>query len=116
MFTHDDIKALARDLFGTEPDHPFADDGFTYTLRQPDHGKWYAVGMRVKREVIGLPGDGLVDIVNVKADPNKVPSLTKKLGIPLSVKLLPNLKFGGLRSLYGLFKQVQEPSCQPNSV
>ncbi len=37
-------------------------------------------------------------------------------GEPLSVKLLPNLKFGGLRSLYGLFKQVQEPSCQPNSV
>ena len=81
MFTHDDIKALARDRFGTEPDHPFADDDFTYTLRQPDHGKWYAVGMRGTREVIGLPGDGLVDIVNVKADPNIVPSLTKKLGI-----------------------------------
>lgn len=58
------------------------------------------------------------------ADPNQVERVIQKVidyqsgtdEKPLSVKLLPNLKFGGLRSLYGLFKQVQEPSCQPNSV
>ena len=39
-------------------------------FRHADNQKWFCIVMDVKRENLGLPGDGIVDIVNVKvADP-----------------------------------------------
>ena len=37
-------------------------------FRHEDNKKWFALVMDVRREKLGLPGDGWVDIVNVKVD------------------------------------------------
>lgn len=43
-------------------------------------GKWYAIIMRVKRQILGLDGEGFVDVMNVKCDPILVGSLRMKNG------------------------------------
>ncbi len=52
--------------YGTSPDYPFDEDFETAVLRHADNLKWYAIVMRVSRRKFGLPGDEVVDVVNMK--------------------------------------------------
>ena len=53
--------------YGTEADYPWSDGNAV--LRHRGSGKWYAVILEVRREKLGLPGEGSVHVVNVKCDP-----------------------------------------------
>ena len=53
--------------YGTEPDYPWFDN--SAVLRHRENNKWFGLIMEVGRDKLGLPGDGLVDILNVKCDP-----------------------------------------------
>lgn len=71
--------AWAQDAYGAEPDYPWHDPNAV--LRHRSSRKWYAVVMEVKRGKLGLPGDGLVDVVNVKCDPLLSGALRQQRGI-----------------------------------
>ncbi len=62
------ILSLARERYGTEAEYLFARyPGFS-VLRHPNQ-KWYGVIMDLPRQKLYLPGEGMVDALNVKCDP-----------------------------------------------
>ena len=65
--TRQQIFTYAKTKYGTEPDYPWSDTNAA--LRHRDNRKWYGLVMEVGREKLGLSGDGLVDVLNVKCDP-----------------------------------------------
>ena len=52
-----------------QPDFPWMDTPEAGVLRHADTRKWFGLLMRVPARCIGRPGDDLIDILNVKADP-----------------------------------------------
>lgn len=72
-----DVFELIRNKYGTEPDYPW--DDWDAVLRHKENGKWYGVIMEVKGSRLGLSSERIVDILNVKADPELISTL-----LPLS--------------------------------
>lgn len=64
--------------YATTPDYPWFDNNAV--LRHVDNKKWYGLVMEVKRDKLGLSGDGVVDVVTVKCDPMLGASLRMKEG------------------------------------
>ena len=69
------ILKFAKENFGDELE--FLWDGFPKdaVLRRKDSGKWYALFVELKREKLGLDGDGEVDIAVIRALPDTVATL-----------------------------------------
>lgn len=76
--TRQEVFDYARQRYGTEPDYPWMDTNAV--LRHADNKKWYAVILEVRREKLGLDGDGMLDVLNVKCDPILIGSLRLKPG------------------------------------
>lgn len=68
----------AKERYGTNPDYPWND--WNCVLRHKDNNKWYALIMEVPERKLGLAGDRIVDILNVKCDPILIGSLRMKPG------------------------------------
>ncbi len=71
---------LAREQYGTEAEYLWARTPGFGVLRHPN-GKWYAVVMDIPKSKIGLPGDELIDVMNVQVDPVMSGSLRANLSI-----------------------------------
>ncbi len=67
--TKDSFLQYAAETFGAAPEYPWADTPDAFVLRHTGNRKWFAVGMAVRRDRLGLPGEGTVDVVDVKCDP-----------------------------------------------
>lgn len=65
--TRQEVFSWCKQQYGTEPEYPWND--WNVVLRHTDNQKWYGLIMEVGRNKLGLPGDGEVDILNVKSDP-----------------------------------------------
>ncbi len=74
------VFELAREHYGTEAEYLWARTPNFGVLRHPN-GKWYAVVMDIPRSRLGLPGDGLIDVMNVQVDPVMSGSLRAATGI-----------------------------------
>ncbi len=79
--TKDTFLQFAADRFGASPEYPWADLPDAFVLRHAGNGKWFAVGMSVRRDRLGLAGGGAVDVVNVKCDPMMSGSFLTQPGI-----------------------------------
>lgn len=73
-----EIFAWCRRQYGTEPDYPWKDRNAV--LRHTDNNKWYGVVLEVERGKLSLPGDGMVDVLNLKCDPILIGSLRTQPG------------------------------------
>lgn len=80
FINRDVILNYALSTYGTEPEYPWESSPDNAVLRNMMSGKWYAIVMRVKRQILGFDGDGFVDVMNVKCDPILVGSLRLKNG------------------------------------
>ncbi len=65
----DEIIQYAVDQLGAEPERPWAKYPNNIVLRHVGNRKWYALFMDVERKRLGLPGEGSVDILDIKCDP-----------------------------------------------
>lgn len=65
------IAAWIFDAFGEKPDFPFKDDKADGTFRLSGTRKWYAVVLLVEKAKVGLQGEGKVEVLNLKADPEE---------------------------------------------
>ncbi len=74
------VFELAREQYGTQAEYLWARSPSFGVLRHPN-GKWYAVVMDIPRSKIGLPGDGLISVVNIQVDPVMSGSLRATTGI-----------------------------------
>ena len=77
----DDILKYAAKMYKTQPEYLWARDPNYAVLRRSDNRKWYGIIMDVPRVRLGLAGDGVVDILNVKCDPGLYSLLDKRDGI-----------------------------------
>ena len=63
-FVFDYIKKKYKIL----PDYPWMKYDDNAVFRHGDNRKWFALVMGVKREKLGLSGEGCVDVMNLKVD------------------------------------------------
>ncbi len=76
------IVGHVEEEYGVIPDFPFSDDDVTGVLRHTDTAKWFAIIMPVKMKTLFHNGDETpVDVMNLKACPDKVPELIKRPGV-----------------------------------
>lgn len=68
MTGREQIYEYVRKKYKTSPEYLWRRYPGYGVLRHDDNRKWFALVMDVPREKLGLPGDDLVDVVNVKVD------------------------------------------------
>ena len=61
------IFAYIKKKYKAVPEYPWGEDDGA-VLRHSDNRKWFALVMNVGRKKLGLPGDGRVDVVNLKIE------------------------------------------------
>lgn len=76
--SREELLSWIADSFGVAPEYPW--DDRNAVLRHGSNRKWFAAVLEVGREKLGLPGDGVVDVVNVKCDPRMIGSLLTQPG------------------------------------
>ena len=76
--TREEVFTWCKMQYGTEPDYPWADPNAV--LRHRDTRKWYGLVMEVARDRLGLPGEGTIQILNVKCESLLIGSLREKPG------------------------------------
>lgn len=87
LFASDQANRIAEriaDDFDVTPDYPWEQSQYqSYgVFRHTDNSKWFALIMNVKRHVLLKNGDeNTVDIINLKADSERIEELTENNGI-----------------------------------
>ncbi len=74
------IFAYAQERYGSRPEYLWKRDPTSAILRNSRNRKWYAVFMQVSRDRLGLEGTKTVDVMNVKADPERIALLAQANG------------------------------------
>ena len=80
MVSRESVLAYAREQYGADEQRLWAKYPLHAVVRHGERGKWFGVIMDVARERLGLDGEGVVDVLVVKADPMLVPALLDRPG------------------------------------
>ena len=73
--TRSELEAHILETYDVRPDHPFPRDEESGVFRHRDSRKWFALIMRVPYRTVGIPREGLADVLNIKCDPLLIGSL-----------------------------------------
>ena len=73
------VLNFASEQYGTEPEFLWASYP-DYAVLRHRNGKWYGVVMDVPREKLGLSGQGGVDVLNVKYEPDMIGAFRQRDG------------------------------------
>ena len=65
----EEIFKYVQKQYGTVPEYLWSKSPDSVVLRHKN-GKWYAIFMTVEKSKLGLEGNDLVDIMDVKCDPD----------------------------------------------
>lgn len=76
----ENVLKWALDTYGSMPESLWARTPEDVVLRHENNKKWYAILMKVKRLVLGLDGDEIIDIINVKCDTLQIDFLSQQKG------------------------------------
>lgn len=76
----EELEKYIREQYGAEPDHPWRDSPEYAVFRHAGNRKWFALIMEVPKNKLGLPGKGLLSVVNLKCGPLLTGSLRGKAG------------------------------------
>ena len=74
------ITAYVQNRFSAEPEFLWAKYPNYAVFRHPSTRKWFAVFMDVPKSKLGLPGDGTVDILDVRCSELMIGSLLSEKG------------------------------------
>lgn len=74
-----EIFEYVKKQYGTIPEYLWSSSPDSAVLRH-QNGKWYAVIMNVERSKLGLDGDGTVEIIDVKCDPEMTGMIIQTYG------------------------------------
>lgn len=107
--------------FGIEPEYPWGDNNAV--LRHRENRKWFAAVLEVGRDKLGLSGEGMVDVANVKCDPLLIGSLLTQPGFHrayhmnkekwLSIRLDGSVEESQVRLLVSLSYDLTSPKKKP---
>ncbi len=74
------IRYIAE-TYGAAPEYLWSDSPDACIFRHKSNRKWFAIIMNVSRAKLGLPGEGSVDLMNMKCGPLLSGSYLGKEGI-----------------------------------
>lgn len=74
-------KFIHQNFGGIAQDYPWADSPEYTVFRHADNHKWFALIMTVQYATIKVNQTGMVDILNLKSDPDLIDDLIKTPGI-----------------------------------
>ena len=75
----EEIFEYVKKQYGTIPEYLWSSSPDSAVLRH-QNGKWYAVIMNVEKSKLGLDGDGTVEIIDVKCDPEMTGMIIQTYG------------------------------------
>lgn len=78
--TRPELEAYIAETYNADPDYPWEDSPDAAVFRHGNNRKWFALVMNVSKSKLGLPGEGSVDIVNLKCDPIMLGSMLLEPG------------------------------------
>ena len=62
------MTAYMKKKYKVSPEYPWAKYDSNAVFRHDDNKKWFALMMNVRKDKLGLSGEGFVDVVNLKID------------------------------------------------
>ena len=74
-----EIFEYVKNQYGTIPEYLWSSSPDSAVLRH-QNGKWYAVIMNAEKSKLGLNGDGTVEIIDVKCDPEMTGMIIQTYG------------------------------------
>ena len=77
----DEFIAYTEETYSVTAEHPFPDDTVTTVFRHGENRKWFAIVMTIPKSKLGLSADGMIDVVNVKCDPEVIYSFHSEPGM-----------------------------------
>lgn len=80
MVDREAIRRYAEDNFNTKTERLWAKSPNHEVLRHGHNRKWYAIIMDVKKCKVGLEGDEMIDVLDIKCDTNMVSFLALQKG------------------------------------
>lgn len=75
-----DFEGLVSDQFGIDPENPWPEHPGHRVFRHSRNNKWFALLMDVPKAKLGLSGEGSIDVVNLKCDPDLIQILRQQEG------------------------------------
>lgn len=78
-----DRRELERYILETYPaqaDRPWLEYPGHQVFRHSANRKWFVLAMTLSRDKLGLPGEGTVEAVNLKADPRLIDAMVREPG------------------------------------
>lgn len=67
--------------YSAAPEHLWMRFPHDAVFRHPGSRKWFALLMEIPQSRLGLPGDAMIEVLNVKCDPLLIGSLRSEPGI-----------------------------------
>lgn len=80
MVTRNDIWRYAYDNYNTSPAYLWEKSPSYGVLRHRSNNKWYAIIMDIPHNKVGGDTNALIDIMNLKCDPDMIASLVHQRG------------------------------------
>ena len=75
-----ELEAFIMETYNAEADYPWRKSPNHAVFRHCSNRKWFALIMDVPKNKLGLQGEGLLDVVNLKCDPILIGSLREEPG------------------------------------
>lgn len=75
-----ELEAFIMETYNAEADYPWRKSPNHAVFRHCSNRKWFALIMDVPKNKLGLQGEGLLDVVNLKCDPILIGSLRGEPG------------------------------------
>lgn len=69
-----------KEHYNSTEDHPWTKYPSYTVFRHINNKKWFALIMDLKKSKLGIDGNEIIDVVNVKCDPNLIGSLRQEKG------------------------------------
>lgn len=82
--TRQQLFDLIEDQFAVQPDYPFSNDYDSAVFRHKNNRKWFALLMKVPKCRMGLGGNEIAEVLNLKCDPMLREPLMQTKGIYVS--------------------------------
>lgn len=79
--TREELTEYIIEEYRVPSDTPFPGDFDSAVFRHKENRKWFALIMRIGKDKLGIPEEGMVDIVNVKVEPEMTGYLTGSVSI-----------------------------------
>ncbi|MCD8049872.1 MAG: MmcQ/YjbR family DNA-binding protein [Clostridia bacterium] len=67
--TRGEAEKYISDTYGVKPEAPWEKYPKYIVFRHGGNKKWFALIMEIPRRALGLSGEGVIDVVNVKCSP-----------------------------------------------